>query len=280
MNTLQRRSVSRSWRPQIVHLYGIHKGFFFTTPSPIPVLLSSFRKLASGSEWAMCHKSAVLEKVHSAFVCLCVRVVKCLLSEVQATTSLCFCNRGAVQKTLQDLLEQTNSKRSLVKQRVCCYSYLLRMFLMFFAFNAVSMFCQALVVSFVTEFNDNWKWLVKSFDRKILPPLQTLLDIRSVVDIVLNIYLGRMGVLELTACDVFQEERYEEDDVVEDKILGSNFSPGRNVEVYELPDSEDLFMPSNMDTSQMAFRFNEVRPHQHPIVVCVSVFFNNLFYWM
>lgn len=91
------------------------------------------------------------------------------------------------------------------------------------------------------------------------------------MDIVLNIYLGRMGVFELTACDVFQEERYEEDDVVEDRILGSNFSPGRNVEVFELPDSEALFMPSNMDTSQLAFRFNEVRPH--PIVVCVSVFF-------
>lgn len=69
------------------------------------------------------------------------------------------------------------------------------MLLVFFAFNDVNMFCQALVVSFVTQFNDNWKRLVKKFDRKILhSSLQTLLDIRSVVDIVLDIYLGRMGV--------------------------------------------------------------------------------------
>lgn len=86
--------------------------------------------------------------------------------------------------------------------------------------------------------------------------------------------LNRKGVLELTACDIFQEERYEEDDVAEERILGSNFSPGRNVEVFELPDSEALFMPSNMDTSQMAFKFKEVHPHQHS-VVCVSVFLFN-----
>ncbi|XP_037542887.1 neurabin-1 isoform X2 [Nematolebias whitei] len=63
-----------------------------------------------------------------------------------------------------------------------------------------------------------------------------------------------------------EEERYEEDDVVEDRILGSNFSPGRNVEVFELPDSEALFMPSNMDTSQMAFRFNELQV-KHSIAI-------------
>lgn len=59
-------------------------------------------------------------------------------------------------------------------------------------------------------------------------------------------------------CDVFQDERYEEEDGLEERILGSNFSPGRNVEVLELPDSEASFMPTNMDSSQMAFRFKEV----------------------
>uniref|UniRef100_A0A3B3Z6A9 PDZ domain-containing protein n=1 Tax=Periophthalmus magnuspinnatus TaxID=409849 RepID=A0A3B3Z6A9_9GOBI len=55
-----------------------------------------------------------------------------------------------------------------------------------------------------------------------------------------------------------EEERYE-DEAMDDRILSSNFSPGRNVEVYELPHSEALFMPTNMDSSQMAFRYKELR---------------------
>ncbi|XP_020507111.2 neurabin-1 isoform X1 [Labrus bergylta] len=56
-----------------------------------------------------------------------------------------------------------------------------------------------------------------------------------------------------------EEERYEDEDGTDDQILGSNFSPGRNVEVLEVPDSESLFMPSNMDGSQMAFKFKELQ---------------------
>ncbi|XP_041662944.1 neurabin-1 isoform X2 [Cheilinus undulatus] len=56
-----------------------------------------------------------------------------------------------------------------------------------------------------------------------------------------------------------EEERYEEEDGADERILCSNFSPGRNVEVFELPDSEALFMPSNMDSSQMAFKFKELQ---------------------
>ncbi|XP_038576435.1 neurabin-1 isoform X2 [Micropterus salmoides] len=57
-----------------------------------------------------------------------------------------------------------------------------------------------------------------------------------------------------------EEERYEEEeDEADERILGSNFSPGRSVEVFELPDSEALFMPTNMDSSQMAFKFNELQ---------------------
>ncbi|KAM3862136.1 uncharacterized protein ppp1r9ala [Diretmus argenteus] len=57
-----------------------------------------------------------------------------------------------------------------------------------------------------------------------------------------------------------EEEHYDEEEGVEDGgILGSSFSPGRNVEVFELPDSEALFMPTNMDTSQMAFKFKELQ---------------------
>ncbi len=61
----------------------------------------------------------------------------------------------------------------------------------------------------------------------------------------------------------FKEERYEEEDGADEGILGSNFSPGRNTEVFELPDSEALFMPTNMDSSQMAYKFKEVSPHHH-----------------
>ncbi|XP_028249147.1 neurabin-1 isoform X2 [Parambassis ranga] len=56
-----------------------------------------------------------------------------------------------------------------------------------------------------------------------------------------------------------EDERYEEEDGLDERILGSNFSPGRNVEVLELPDSEASFMPTNMDSSQMAFRFKELQ---------------------
>ncbi|KAM9851038.1 uncharacterized protein ppp1r9ala isoform 2-T2 [Aulostomus maculatus] len=56
-----------------------------------------------------------------------------------------------------------------------------------------------------------------------------------------------------------EEERYEDEDGGDERILGSNFSPGRNVEVFELPDSEALFLPTNMDSSQMAFRFKELQ---------------------
>ncbi|XP_077583762.1 uncharacterized protein ppp1r9ala isoform X2 [Stigmatopora nigra] len=56
-----------------------------------------------------------------------------------------------------------------------------------------------------------------------------------------------------------EEERFEDDDGVNERILGSNFSPGHKVEVYELPDSEALFMPTKMDSSQMAFKFKELQ---------------------
>ncbi|XP_056245352.1 neurabin-1 isoform X2 [Seriola aureovittata] len=56
-----------------------------------------------------------------------------------------------------------------------------------------------------------------------------------------------------------EEEHYEDQDGADERILGSSFSPGRNVEVFELPDSEALFMPTNMDSSQMAFKFKELQ---------------------
>nr|XP_046259334.1 neurabin-1 isoform X2 [Scatophagus argus] len=56
-----------------------------------------------------------------------------------------------------------------------------------------------------------------------------------------------------------EEERYEEEDGADERILGSNFSPGRNTEVFELPDLEALFMPTNMDSSQMVFKFKELQ---------------------
>ncbi|XP_068602231.1 neurabin-2 [Brachionichthys hirsutus] len=58
-----------------------------------------------------------------------------------------------------------------------------------------------------------------------------------------------------------EEERYEEEeeDEADERILSSNFSPGQNTEVLELPDFESLFMPANMDSSQMAFKFKELQ---------------------
>lgn len=56
-----------------------------------------------------------------------------------------------------------------------------------------------------------------------------------------------------------EDEHYEdEEEGGEDGILGSSFC-GRNVEVYDLPESEDMFLPSNMDTTQLTFRFKELQ---------------------
>ncbi|XP_037344329.2 neurabin-1 isoform X1 [Pungitius pungitius] len=56
-----------------------------------------------------------------------------------------------------------------------------------------------------------------------------------------------------------QEERYDEEEEVDERILCSSFTAGQNVELYELPDTEALFMPTNMDGSQMVFKFKELQ---------------------
>lgn len=64
-----------------------------------------------------------------------------------------------------------------------------------------------------------------------------------------------------------QDEHYEdEEEGGEDVILGSSFGR-RNVEVYDLPESEEVFLPSNMDTTQLMFRFKEVAPCAFHLIV-------------
>ncbi len=99
----------------------------------------------------------------------------------------------------------------------------------------------------------------------------------------LNISLCMLGVLVFAICDamcdvIFQEERYEEEDGADEGILGSNFSPGRNTEVFELPDSEALFMTTSMDSSQMAFKFKEVSPTSLLSVLCDSNYLSKIKY--
>uniref|UniRef100_A0A8C1KZ15 Neurabin-1 n=1 Tax=Cyprinus carpio TaxID=7962 RepID=A0A8C1KZ15_CYPCA len=56
-----------------------------------------------------------------------------------------------------------------------------------------------------------------------------------------------------------EDEHYEdEEEVGEDGILGSSFGR-RNVEVYDLPESEEMFLPSDMDAAQLTFRFKELQ---------------------
>lgn len=56
----------------------------------------------------------------------------------------------------------------------------------------------------------------------------------------------------------WQDEHYEdEEEGGEDGILDSSFGR-RNVEVFDLPESEEMFLPSNMDAAQLTFRFKEV----------------------
>uniref|UniRef100_A0A8C9VRK8 Protein phosphatase 1 regulatory subunit 9A-like A n=1 Tax=Scleropages formosus TaxID=113540 RepID=A0A8C9VRK8_SCLFO len=51
------------------------------------------------------------------------------------------------------------------------------------------------------------------------------------------------------------EEHYDEEG---DEVLGSSFS-GRTVEVFDLPENEDMFLPSDMDSTQLGFRFKELQ---------------------
>ncbi|XP_016411545.1 neurabin-1-like [Sinocyclocheilus rhinocerous] len=56
-----------------------------------------------------------------------------------------------------------------------------------------------------------------------------------------------------------EDEHYEdEEEGGEDGILGSSFGR-RNVEVYDLPESEEMFLPSNMDAAQLTLRFKELQ---------------------
>ncbi|XP_048835209.1 neurabin-1-like isoform X2 [Brienomyrus brachyistius] len=53
-----------------------------------------------------------------------------------------------------------------------------------------------------------------------------------------------------------EDEHYDDEDA--DEVLGSSFS-GRTVEVFDLPENEDMFLPSNMDSTQLGFRFKELQ---------------------
>ncbi|KAA0716098.1 Neurabin-1 Neurabin-I [Triplophysa tibetana] len=56
-----------------------------------------------------------------------------------------------------------------------------------------------------------------------------------------------------------EDEHYEdEEEGGEEGILGSSFSQ-RNAEVQDLPESEDMFLPSDMDTTQLTFRYKELQ---------------------
>ncbi|XP_038870864.1 neurabin-1 [Salvelinus namaycush] len=56
-----------------------------------------------------------------------------------------------------------------------------------------------------------------------------------------------------------EEEHYEEEDGEEEDMLRSSFSGGRTVEVFDLPETEAMFMPFNMDSTQMGLKFQELQ---------------------
>nr|XP_046217376.1 neurabin-1-like isoform X3 [Oncorhynchus gorbuscha] len=56
-----------------------------------------------------------------------------------------------------------------------------------------------------------------------------------------------------------EEEHYEEEDGEEEDMLRSSFSGGRTVEVFDPPETEAMFMPFNMDSTQMGFKFQELQ---------------------
>ncbi|XP_060785991.1 neurabin-1 isoform X2 [Neoarius graeffei] len=55
-----------------------------------------------------------------------------------------------------------------------------------------------------------------------------------------------------------EDEHYEEDEGDEDGIVSSSFGR-RSVELYDLPENERMFLPSNMDATQLSFKFKELQ---------------------
>ncbi|XP_036814710.1 neurabin-1 isoform X3 [Oncorhynchus mykiss] len=56
-----------------------------------------------------------------------------------------------------------------------------------------------------------------------------------------------------------EEEHYEEEDGEEEDMLRSSFPGGRTVEVFDPPETEAMFMPFNMDSTQMGLKFQELQ---------------------
>ncbi|MBN3326430.1 NEB1 protein, partial [Atractosteus spatula] len=55
-----------------------------------------------------------------------------------------------------------------------------------------------------------------------------------------------------------EEEHYDEEEGEEEEVLGSSFA-GKSVEVFELPESEEMFLPSNMDSTQLSLKYKELQ---------------------
>ncbi|KAF5905850.1 neurabin-1-like isoform X1, partial [Clarias magur] len=55
-----------------------------------------------------------------------------------------------------------------------------------------------------------------------------------------------------------EDEHYEEDEGEEDGIVSSSFGR-RSIELYDLPENERMFLPSNMDAAQLSFKFKELQ---------------------
>ncbi|TSM68885.1 Neurabin-1 [Bagarius yarrelli] len=55
-----------------------------------------------------------------------------------------------------------------------------------------------------------------------------------------------------------EDEHYDEDEGEDDGIVSSSFGR-RSLELYDLPENERMFLPSNMDAAQFSFKFNELQ---------------------
>ncbi|XP_036400702.1 neurabin-1 isoform X1 [Megalops cyprinoides] len=55
-----------------------------------------------------------------------------------------------------------------------------------------------------------------------------------------------------------EDEHYEEEEG-EDEVLRSSFSSKTTADILDLPESEDMFLPSNMDSAHLGFKFKELQ---------------------
>lgn len=98
----------------------------------------------------------------------------------------------------------------------------------------------------------------------------------SLIQIVLITAPCRIRTIVFLKFPPFQTGEYatdEEEDEVGPILPGGDMA----IEVFELPENEDMFSPSDLDTSKLSHKFKEVSPDLHKVCLCLFLSLSNIF---